>query len=153
MRDRDGFDDDRAPARGHRAPIAAAAAIGVLAISALTLASCGDRGLQFWQQDSAGGAANACPRPAAFTGAEFNAQETSLRALRRAAFRGDFFAQLELGSRYAALKARSGWPWPSPMTRAMRRSTGLNAGDSGAGSRCRAMMTAAPGNVTMSISG
>jgi len=105
MRDRDGFDDDRAPTRRHRAPIAAAAVIGVLAVSALTLASCGDRGLEFWRQDSAGGAANACPRPAAFTGAEFNAQETSLRALRRAAFRGDFFAQLELGSRYAALKA------------------------------------------------
>lgn len=105
MRDRDGFDDDRAPARRRRAPIAAAAVIGVLAVSALTLASCGDRGLQFWRQNAGGGAANACPRPAAFTGAEFNAQETSLRALRRAAFRGDFFAQLELGSRYAAVKA------------------------------------------------
>lgn len=105
MRDRDGFDDDPAPARRRRAPIAAATAIGVLTIAALTLSSCGDRGLQFWRQDAAGGAANACPRPAAFTGAEFNAQETSLRALRRAAFRGDFFAQLELGSRYAAVKA------------------------------------------------
>ncbi|MDI1280217.1 tetratricopeptide repeat protein [Brevundimonas sp.] len=105
MRDRDGFDDDRAPARRRRAPIAVAAVIGAVAIATLTLASCGDRGLQFWRQDAGGGAANACPRPAAFTGAEFNAQETSLRALRRAAFRGDFFAQLELGSRYAALKA------------------------------------------------
>jgi TPR repeat protein len=105
MRDRDGFDDDRAPARRRRAPIAVAAVIGAVAIATLTLASCGDRGLQFWRQDAGSGAANACPRPAAFTGAEFNAQETSLRALRMAAFRGDFFAQLELGSRYAALKA------------------------------------------------
>jgi len=105
MRDRHGFDEDPPLARHRRAPIAAAAVIGVLAIAVLTLASCGDRGLQFWRQDAGGGAANACPRPAAFTGAEFNAQETSLRALRRAAFRGDFFAQLELGSRYAALKA------------------------------------------------
>tara|TARA_R110002167_G_scaffold56272_4_gene159796 strand:+ start:4312 stop:5787 length:1476 start_codon:yes stop_codon:yes gene_type:complete len=105
MRDRDGFENDRAPARRRRAPIAVAAGVGVLAISLLTLAGCGDRGLQFWRHDAGGAAANACPRPAAFTGAEFNAQETSLRALRRAAFRGDFFAQLELGSRYAALKA------------------------------------------------
>src|SRR5690606_38756944 len=50
-------------------------------------------------------ASNACPRPASLTGSEFNAQETGLRALRRAAFRGDFFAQLELGSRYAAVRA------------------------------------------------
>jgi TPR repeat protein len=101
---RDGFDDDGPSPRHRRGPIAVAAVIGVLAVSALTMASCGDRGLQFWRRD-AGTAANACPRPAAFTGAEFNAQETSLRALRRAAFRGDFFAQMELGSRYAALRA------------------------------------------------
>ncbi|WP_339915388.1 tetratricopeptide repeat protein [uncultured Brevundimonas sp.] len=69
------------------------------------MGSCGDRGLQFWRRDAAVGGANACPRPASITGAEFNAQETSLRALRRAAFRGDFFAQLELGSRYSAVKA------------------------------------------------
>jgi TPR repeat protein len=39
------------------------------------------------------------------TGAEFNDQEMGLRRLRRAAFAGDFFAQLELGGRYAATRA------------------------------------------------
>lgn len=43
----------------------------------------------------------ACPRPQSFVGApEFNAQETEIRALRRNAFAGDFFAQLDLGGRY-----------------------------------------------------
>jgi len=58
--------------------------------------------VRFWQGDAR---ANSCPRPASLTGSEFNAQETGLRALRRAAFRGDFFAQLELGSRYSAARA------------------------------------------------
>lgn len=88
-----------------RGPVAIAAIAGVLAVTALGMASCGDRGngVRFWQRADA--ASNACPRPASLTGSEFNAQETGLRALRRAAFRGDFFAQLELGSRYAAIRA------------------------------------------------
>ena len=88
-----------------RGPVAIAAIAGVLAVTALGMVSCGDRGggVRFWQRADA--ASNACPRPASLTGSEFNAQETGLRALRRAAFRGDFFAQLELGSRYAAVRA------------------------------------------------
>ena len=88
-----------------RGPVAIAAIAGILALTAFGMASCGDRGgsFRFWQRTDA--ASNACPRPASLTGSEFNAQETGLRALRRAAFRGDFFAQLELGSRYAAIRA------------------------------------------------
>ena len=46
--------------------------------------------------------ANACPRPAAAAEEQpqFNAQQRDIRNLRRRAFRGDFFAQLELASRY-----------------------------------------------------
>jgi len=89
-----------------RAPVAIAAVAGVLALAAVGMVSCGNNsgnGVQFWQRSDAG--SNACPRPTSLTGSEFNAQETGLRALRRAAFRGDFFAQLELGSRYAATRA------------------------------------------------
>ncbi len=88
-----------------RGPVAIAAVAGVLALAAFGMASCGDRGggVRFWQRADA--SSNACPRPASLTGSEFNAQETGLRALRRAAFRGDFFAQLELGSRYSAIRA------------------------------------------------
>ncbi|HEY0598554.1 MAG TPA: sel1 repeat family protein, partial [Brevundimonas sp.] len=88
-----------------RGPVAIAAIAGVLALTAFGMVSCGDRssGVRFWQRGDA--SSNACPRPASLTGSEFNAQETGLRALRRAAFRGDFFAQLELGSRYAAIRA------------------------------------------------
>ena len=86
-----------------RAPVAIAAVAGVLALTAVAMVSCGNgggSGVQFWQRSDT--ASNACPRPASLTGSEFNAQESGLRALRRAAFRGDFFAQLELGGRYAA---------------------------------------------------
>lgn len=95
--------DGRSRLGRSRGPLAVGAVAGVLAVAALAMASCGDRnGVRFWQRDEA---SNACPRPASLTGSEFNAQETGLRALRRAAFRGDFFAQLELGSRYAAVRA------------------------------------------------
>jgi TPR repeat protein len=93
-----------------RGPVAIAAVAGVLALTAFAMVSCGNgngngggSGVQFWQRSDA--ASNACPRPASLTGSEFNAQESGLRALRRAAFRGDFFAQLELGGRYAAVRA------------------------------------------------
>lgn len=47
-----------------------------------------------------------CPRPQSFAGPpEFNAQETEIRTLRRHAFGGDFFAQLDLGRRYSGREA------------------------------------------------
>ena len=102
MADGDRHDSDR---RGGRAPLAAIAALAVIAVGALAVASCGDSNLQFWRRDTTSG--NACPRPASVTGAgeEFNDQEAGIRMLRRAAFKGDVFAQLELGSRYAAYRA------------------------------------------------
>ncbi len=103
MRDSEATTDERPDRRGRRS----AAAVGVIALVAMlagSVASCGNPSLPF-----AGGgetaASNACPRPQSVTGSEFNAQEAGLRQLRRAAFRGDFFAQLELGTRYAALRA------------------------------------------------
>jgi len=49
----------------------------------------------------------ACPRPqlATVSSPQFNAQQQEIRILRRAAFRGDFFAQLELGRRYEGQRA------------------------------------------------
>ena len=85
-------------------PFIAAAVVVVLAIlGALMLSGFGDRGLRFWSRGDPASAA--CPRPASVTGAEFNDQEAGIRRLRRLAFRGDFFAQLELGGRYAAVRA------------------------------------------------
>ncbi|MFN3536307.1 MAG: tetratricopeptide repeat protein [Brevundimonas sp.] len=85
-------------------PLIAAAVVVVLAIlGALMLSGLGDRGLRFWSRGDPASAA--CPRPASVTGAEFNDQEAGIRRLRRLAFRGDFFAQLELGGRYAAVRA------------------------------------------------
>jgi TPR repeat protein len=48
-----------------------------------------------------------CPRPqiATISSPQFNAQQQEIRALRRAAFRGDFFAQLELARRYEGQRA------------------------------------------------
>lgn len=100
-----GNEHDRASARRSRAPWAIASVAGVLAVAALSMAACGDSAPSFFRSDRDSASTDACPRPASLTGAEFNAQESGLRALRRAAFRGDFFAQLELGGRYAALRA------------------------------------------------
>ncbi|MCE3290848.1 MAG: hypothetical protein K0R83_2860 [Caulobacter sp.] len=49
----------------------------------------------------------ACPRPqlATVSSPQFNAQQQEIRILRRGAFRGDFFAQLELGRRYEGQRA------------------------------------------------
>ena len=106
MADGEGDHDRRSRSGGSRGPVAIAAVAGLLAVAALGMASCGDRGngVRFWQGGS-DAAANSCPRPASMTGTEFNAQETGLRALRRAAFQNDFFAQLELGARYSAVRA------------------------------------------------
>ena len=48
-----------------------------------------------------------CPRPTGLIGLQpgFNDQEREVRQLRRLAFRNDFFAQLELGRRYSAVRA------------------------------------------------
>jgi TPR repeat protein len=90
----------------NRAPLAGGVlAVVVLLVAVLVLASCGDGRPAFWRRGGQNEAALSCPRPASVTGSEFNAQETGLRHLRRAAFRGDVFAQLELGSRYAATRA------------------------------------------------
>ena len=105
MGERHGNEHERASAGRSRAPWAIAAVAGVLAVGALSMAACGDRAPSFFRSDRDSASTDACPRPASLTGAEFNAQESGLRALRRAAFRGDFFAQLELGGRYAALRA------------------------------------------------
>ncbi|WP_269514388.1 tetratricopeptide repeat protein [Brevundimonas subvibrioides] len=103
MRDRDASHDE-SPRRRLGGPVAVVSAVALLALTAGALASCGDNGAAFWRRaDNA--AANQCPRPQSITGSEFNAQEAGLRLLRREAFRGDFFAQLELGSRYAASRA------------------------------------------------
>lgn len=81
------------------------AAIATVCAAAIAVSGCNQsEAPAFWQRGEAANA-NACPRPQSVTGSEFNAQEAGLRHLRRAAFRGDFFAQLELGSRYAALRA------------------------------------------------
>jgi hypothetical protein len=103
MRDGDATTDDQ-PRRRMRGPVAVVGVIAVVAMLAGSVASCSDPNLAFWRRGDAA-AANACPRPQSVTGSEFNAQEAGLRQLRRAAFRGDFFAQLELGSRYAAVRA------------------------------------------------
>ncbi|MEQ7156589.1 tetratricopeptide repeat protein [Brevundimonas aurifodinae] len=102
MRDREATTDDRP--RRSRGALAVVGTIAVLAMLAGSVASCSDPNLAFWRRGDAS-AANACPRPQSVTGSEFNAQEAGLRQLRRAAFRGDFFAQLELGTRYAAVRA------------------------------------------------
>jgi hypothetical protein len=49
----------------------------------------------------------ACPRPQGVIGLQpgFNDQERDIRALRKLAFRNDFFAQLELGRRYSGVRA------------------------------------------------
>ncbi|HYE42630.1 MAG TPA: tetratricopeptide repeat protein [Caulobacteraceae bacterium] len=98
--------------RSRATPLLVGAAIGVLALAGLTLASCGDYGAA----DRPGGgfgfgrkaeARYACPRPQGISGVQpgFNDQEREIRHLRRLAFANDFFAQLELGRRYQASRA------------------------------------------------
>ncbi|HEY3815111.1 MAG TPA: tetratricopeptide repeat protein [Caulobacteraceae bacterium] len=83
-----------------------AAVIAVLIVIGLILTSCGGfgGGHALW---AAKEERFACPRPAYFTGDQpgFNQQEQEVRHLRRLAFQNDFFAQLELGRRYQAIKA------------------------------------------------
>ncbi len=95
-------DRGRTGGRSGRGPWRWALAAGAVAgIAALTITSCNGG----WRPPSPGaGADEACPRPPALynAGGEFGDQERQIRHLRRLAFQGDFFAQLELGSRYAA---------------------------------------------------
>ena len=104
MRDREYRDRELTGNSRRRGAAGAAAVVAVVTVAALTVASCGDRGVRFWQQQAS---AESCPRPASVTDAngQFNDQEREIRRLRRLAFAGDFFAQLELGSRYGAARA------------------------------------------------
>ncbi len=53
-------------------------------------------------------AAQSCPRPQTFlTTQAFNVQEQEIRALRRQAFAGDFFAQIDLARRYGGAEAEA----------------------------------------------
>jgi TPR repeat protein len=82
-----------------------AAVIGALIIGGLVLASCQNPAdYAFWKAQEA---RYACPRPQTWTGVQpgFNQQEQEIRRLRRLGFQNDFFAQLELGRRYKAVKA------------------------------------------------
>ena len=76
---------------------------GVLAVAA-PLMSCDDGGWWWRHNRLIGGA---CPRPqySSTDAPQFGAQQVEVRALRERAFRGDFFAQLELARRYEAFKA------------------------------------------------
>src|SRR4051794_35391657 len=74
----------------------AALSLGFFAI----VAGCDNNGGGWWTRTRLAGA---CPRPqTVLTGSppQFNQQQAEVRALRQQAFRGDFFAQLELGRRY-----------------------------------------------------
>jgi TPR repeat protein len=79
---------------------------GVLALSlgaAAALGGC-DRHPFFAPPAVSQAVAGACPRPdnAANRQPQFNQQQREVRVLREQGFRGDFFAQLELGGRYDA---------------------------------------------------
>jgi len=85
-----------------------AAVIAVLLVLGFVLTSCvgggGGHSFALWKAKEE---RFACPRPASFVGDQpgFNQQEQGIRHLRRLAFQNDFFAQLELGRRYEAVKS------------------------------------------------
>lgn len=76
---------------------------GVLAFAS-PLMSCDDGGWWWRHNRLVGGA---CPRPqySSTDQPQFGAQQIEVRTIRERAFRGDFFAQLELARRYEGLKA------------------------------------------------
>ena len=75
----------------------------VLAVAG-PLMSCDDGGWWWRHNRLIGGA---CPRPVYASGEQpqFGAQQLEVRAMRERAFRGDFFAQLELARRYEGFKS------------------------------------------------
>lgn len=81
-----------------------AAVIAVLLIAGLLLATCSP---MFHGPGLLRDQRYACPRPASFSTEQpgFNQQEQEIRRLRRLAFANDFFAQLELGRRYEAIRS------------------------------------------------
>jgi TPR repeat protein len=92
----------RLPNAGHGRALMVTAA--VLAVAG-PLMSCDDGGWWWRHNRLIGGA---CPRPQWTPDGQqpqFGAQQIEIRALRERAFRGDFFAQLELGRRYQGSKA------------------------------------------------
>ena len=98
--------------RSSATPWLVGAAIAVLALAGLSLASCGGdfggpEGGAFGWFDRKETSRYACPRPQGVSGVQpgFNDQEREIRHLRRLAFQNDFFAQLELGRRYLAVRA------------------------------------------------
>ncbi len=80
-------------------------AVLALALGAgLALCGCDNHGYGPGEDYGRTSGVGACPRPTPATGhqPQFNQQQHEIRALRELAFRGDFFAQLELGDRYGA---------------------------------------------------
>jgi len=91
--------------QGGRAGVMAALVLG-LGIAPL-LTGCDDPRFAWWHTSVRdGGPGYACPRPPdMFQMQGFNGQEREIRYYRHAAFNDDFFAQLELANRYAAINA------------------------------------------------
>ncbi|HYF22563.1 MAG TPA: tetratricopeptide repeat protein [Caulobacteraceae bacterium] len=88
-------------------PFGVAAVLAVIGAVAIAVASCEQRpDVGLWKT-SAKENRYACPRPSGPSGVQpgFNDQEREIRHLRRLAFSNDFFAQLELGRRYQAVRA------------------------------------------------
>ncbi len=82
-----------------------AVALGLTMVFALT--ACDDPRFAFWRGNQADVTGTyACPRPPdMFQLQGFNGQEREIRYYRHLAFSNDFFAQLELSKRYAAVNA------------------------------------------------
>lgn len=92
---------------GH--PRAVTALAGILCLS-LALSGCDSRDLAWLrggkERGISGEGGYACPRPPdMYQQGGFNGQEKEIRYFRHLAFGNDFFAQLELANRYAALNA------------------------------------------------
>lgn len=78
--------------------------VAALALAAVVLSACGEPRFLSRPPFAQAAAAGACPRPDAASGhqPQFNQQQREIRFLRELGFRGDFFAQLDLGGRYDA---------------------------------------------------
>lgn len=91
--------------RGGAVRLWATLALGVCV--APMLAACDDWGVSWFHGGVAGGDGfRPCPRPPDMSQMQgFNGQEREIRYYRHLAFNNDFFAQLELADRYAAINA------------------------------------------------